>query len=299
MSISSSPLASELPACTELLADEKEITILLPGREPVRARSYGVRARQPVGSATPLVLHFHGGNFVCGDLEQGRNVARMLVDAGAAVVSMAYPLAPLHPFPDAIEVGYEALAWLYKHRAKFAGKGARVYLAGEEAGGNLAAALALIARDRAHPPLAGQILVSPMLDPCVGTASLRKAMGDASACKYSEGWQQYLRCPRDAEHPYAVPGSASRLVDIAPTLVLTGQDDPMRDEAVKYAKRLADAGIDARCCVVDQARNWPDALAEPPTQCACSRAVTAEFRSFFAGGEAQPAPSATAPQPPH
>lgn len=299
MSSSSSTPASELPAPTALPADEKEITILLQGREPVLARSYGVRARQPAGSATPLVLHFHGGNFVCGDLDHGRNVARMLMDAGATVVSMAYPLAPLHPFPDAIEVGYEALAWLYKHRAKFAGKGARVFLAGEEAGGNLAAALALIARDRAHPPLAGQILVSPMLDPCAGTASLRKAMGDSAGCKYSEGWQQYLSCARDAEHPYAVPGSATRLANIAPTLVLTGQDDPMRDEALKYAKRLADAGIDTRSCVVDAARNWPDALAEPPTQCPCSQAVTAEFRNFFEASEAQRAPSAEAPQPPH
>jgi len=299
MSSSSSTSASALPAPTALLADEKEITILLPGREPVQARSYGVKARQPADSTTPLVLHFHGGNFLSGDLDCGRNVARMLVDAGAAVVSMAYPLAPLHPFPDAIEVGYEALVWLYKHRAKFAGKGARIFLAGEEAGGNLAAALALIARDRAHPPLAGQILVSPMLDPCAGTASLRKAMGDTPACKYSEGWQQYLRCARDAEHPYAVPGSATRLANLAPTLVLTGQDDPMRDEALKYAKRLTDAGIDARSCVVDSARNWPDALAEPPTQCQCSAAVTTQFRNFFEAEQAQRAPSPEAPQPPH
>jgi acetyl esterase/lipase len=89
------------------------------------------------------------------------------------VVSLAYPLAPEHPFPQPIEVGYAVLQWLYKHRVKMAGKGAPLFLAGEEAGGNLAAAVAVISRDRGHPPLAGQILVSPMLDPCTGTASQR------------------------------------------------------------------------------------------------------------------------------
>ncbi|MGJ7486627.1 alpha/beta hydrolase [Variovorax sp. LT2P21] len=264
-------------------AAENDITILLPKREPVAARTYGVRTGRGVPVDRPLVLHFHGGNFSNGDLDDGRAVARMLVEAGATVVSMAYPLAPLHPFPDAIEVGYEALEWLYKQRTKLGGKGARIYLAGEEAGGNLAASLALIARDRAHPPLAGQVLLSPMLDPCAGTASLRQATGDATDCKYSEGWQKYLRCPRDAEHPYAVPGSSRRLADLAPTLVLTGQNDPMRDEAVRYAKRLEDAGIPVRSEVLDAARGWPEALADPATciDCPCAPVVTQRFREFF------------------
>jgi acetyl esterase/lipase len=102
------------------------------------------------------------------------------------VVSLAYPLAPEHPFPQPIEVGYAVLQWLYKHRVKMAGKGAPLFLAGEEAGGNLAAAVAVISRDRGHPPLAGQILVSPMLDPCTGTASQREAtpqaLSEAQAC---------------------------------------------------------------------------------------------------------------------
>jgi acetyl esterase/lipase len=298
MSTRSSPSATELPATAALQAVESDITIELPGREPVAARTYGVRSQRGAGAETdrPLVLHFHGGNFACGDLDDGRSVARMLVSAGATVVSMAYPLAPLHPFPDAIEVGYEALEWLYKQRTKLAGKGARVYLAGEEAGGNLAASLALIARDRAHPPLSGQVLLSPMLDPCAGTASLRQATGDATGCKYTEGWQQYLRCPRDAEHPYAVPGSSRRLADLAPTLVLVGKDDPMRDEAVAYAKRLEGAGIPVRSEVLSGAEGWPDALADPVTgcECPCAGAVTQQFRDFF---EATRAP--VAPQPPH
>jgi acetyl esterase len=305
---SSSPKAA-LPATAapspDTLPGEHDIVIALPGREPVHARTYGVRAgRMPAGTpAQPLVLHFHGGNFACGDLDDGRCVARLLVDAGAAVVSMAYPLAPLHPFPDAIEVGYEALVWLYRQRAKMAGKGAPVYLAGEEAGGNLAASLALIARDRAHPPLAGQLLLSPMLDPCVGTASMREATpdgGEATECKYFQGWKDYLKRPRDAEHPYAVPGGASRLADLAPTLVLAGQDDPMRDEALAYAKRLHDAGIPVRSKVLASAQGWPEALADPATAdaaCPCSAAVRLQFRHFF--DTTRPAEPAAAPTPPH
>ena len=285
---------------TALHAVENDIVIELPGREPVKARTYGVRTgRVPAGTpARPLVLHFHGGNFACGDLDDGRCVSRLLVEAGAVVVSMADPLAPLHPFPDAIEVGYEALGWLYKQRAKFAGKGAQVYLAGEEAGGNLAASLALIARDRAHPPLAGQLLLSPMLDPCVGTASMRDATPDSvevTDCKYFKGWKDYLQRPRDAEHPYAVPGGARRLADLAPTLVLVGQDDPMRDEALGYAKRLHDAGIPVCSQVLASARGWPEALADPATAdsaCPCSASVLQQFRRFFEQTRT------TAPRPP-
>ncbi len=82
---------------------ETDIRIELPGREPVRARVYGERAR---GATVPLVLHFHGGTFVCGDLDNGRNVARLLACAGAVVVSLDYPLAPNAPFPGPVEVGF-------------------------------------------------------------------------------------------------------------------------------------------------------------------------------------------------
>lgn len=255
-----------------------DIAIDLPGREPVKARVYGKRITG--AQAAPLVLHFHGGTFVCGSLENGRNVGEMLAKAGAVAVSLAYPLTP---FPEPIEVGYAVLEWLYKQRAKLAGKGARVFLAGEEAGGNLAAAVALIARDRAHPPLAGQILLSPMLDPCAGTRSLREATGDAVECRYANGWQDYLRCPGDALHPYAVPGASMRLAELAPTLVLVGPDDPMRDEALAYAERLRKAGIAVTSHVLQSAANWPDALYDTDDSCrVCKAAVEQQLRDFFA-----------------
>ncbi|RYF31772.1 MAG: alpha/beta hydrolase [Comamonadaceae bacterium] len=286
MSPRSTPLAAEGTAAA-VQTVEADITIELPNRAPVAARVYGVKQK---GAASPLVLHFHGGTFVCGDLENGRTVGLMLAGAGAVVVSLAYPLAPQHPFPEPIEVGYAALEWMHKNRVKLAGKGAALFLAGEEAGGNLAAAVALISRDRGHPPLAGQILLSPMLDPCAGTASLREATGDATECKFASGWQDFFRCPSDAVHPYAVPGASLRLSEIAPTLVLVGADDPMRDEALAFAKRLREAGNPVTSNVLPSATNWPDALAAPDAnECVCTATVQQHFRDFFSAAAPPPA----------
>jgi acetyl esterase len=268
---------ASLPAATAIV--ETDTTIAVAGRAPLAARIYG---RKRPGTTAPLVLHFHGGAFVSGDLDSGACMARLLAEVDAVVVSVAYPLAPEHRFPDAVEAGYAALEWVHKQRNKLAGNGALVYLAGDEAGGNLAAAVALVARDRAEPPLAGQILVAPMLDPCVGTASLRETQECNTGCKWADGWQQYLRGPMDAEHPYAVPGKARRLVDLPPALVLTGQDDPMRDEALAYAQRLREAGIAVTSGVLPSQTGWPESLGEPPTdECPCAAGVRQHLREFL------------------
>lgn len=257
---------------------ETEFAIELPEHGTVAARTYGQRR---TGAASPLVLHFHGGTFVCGTLDNGRFIGRMLAGAGAVVVSLAYPLAPEHPFPQPIEVGYAVLQWLYKQRVKMAGKGAPLFLAGEEAGGNLAAAVAVVSRDRGHPPLAGQILVSPMLDPCTGTASQREAVPQDGECRWANGWRGYLSCPKDAMHPYAVPGSSLRLAQLPPALVLVGGDDPLRDEAQAYAARLRAAGVAASSHVLPSASNWPQALSEAQACVACGALVQQHFLDFF------------------
>lgn len=272
------PIRKPVPAVAAPIV-ESDTTIAVAGREPLAARVYG---KKRPGVVAPLVLHFHGGAFVSGDLDSGACMARLLAQVDAVVVSVAYPLAPDHRFPDAVEAGYAALEWTHKQRTKLAGTGARVYLAGDEAGGNLAAAVAMVARDRDHPALAGQILVAPMLDPCVGTASLRQSMECNTGCKWADGWQQYLRGPMDAEHPYAVPSRALRLAGLAPALVLTGEDDPMRDEAITYAQRLRDAGVAVRSGVLASQTGWPDSLTEPADAgCPCAAGVQWHLREFF------------------
>ena len=175
----------------------------LPERDPVRARIYGERAKAwtvAAGAALPrrhLRLRRPG--------RRRAMVARLLADTGAVVVSLAYPLAE-SPSPAPIEVGFAALEWLYKHRNKLAGKGARVYLAGEEAGGNLAAARGAD-RARPRPSAAG----GP--DPAVADArplrrhaSLREASDDVPSA-VGRRMAGIPGRPKDATHPYAVPGA--------------------------------------------------------------------------------------------
>lgn len=259
--------------------------LVLPGHAPLPLRMHGLR--QGAGTV-PLVMHLHGGAFTGGDLDSGDCLAQLLAEAGAVVVSIAYPLAPAHPFPEAVEAAYAALEWLDKNRRRLAGAGARLFVAGEEAGGNLAAATAMIARDRAAVALAGAILVAPMLDPCTATASQREARGEHVACKWSQGWHQYLRNPLDAEHPYAVPAYAQRLAGLPPTLVLAGEDDPMRDEALGFARRLENAGVPVRTRLVP-ATGWPESLEQSQAPCPCAALVKAELGDFLQSPTPPPA----------
>lgn len=270
---STSPTASLQPAAPSVCTDS---TIEVAKGQDVAVRMYG---RKKARQASPVVVHFHGGAFVSGDLDNGCTVATLLQQAGAVVVSVAYPLTP---FPQPVDTGYDVLKWVHRNRTKLGGQGALVYLAGEEAGGNLAAAVGLMARDQSHPPLAGQILLSPMLDPCVGTASVREATGNATGCKWTEGWSNFLRCPRDAEHPYAVPASAHRLAGLPPTLILVGDTDPMHDEALAYAARLEAAGLPITCHVFSKTAQWPAALLQTgPHECPCAAGAVEQFRQFF------------------
>lgn len=221
---------------------------------PLAVRIYGRRRR---GENAPLVLHFHGGAFVEGGLDSGALIAQLLADSGAIVVSLDYPLAPAHPFPAAIEAGHAALLWLHRHRAQLAGGQATLWVAGEEAGGNLAAAVALMARDQQRPPLAGQILLSPMLDPCLATASLRGAAAGRVGCRWADGWHEYLQRADDAEHPYAAPGASRRLADLPRTLLVTAEDDPMRDEVRAFGRRLRAAGVHAEDAALPGPTGWP------------------------------------------
>ncbi|MFG1345394.1 alpha/beta hydrolase [Xanthobacter autotrophicus DSM 431] len=252
------------------------------------ARLYGDR---PGKGAAPLVLHLHGGAFTGGTLEGGACIAALLAAAGAVVVSADYPLACEHPFPFALTTAFAALGALYGRRADLAGRGAPLYVAGEEAGGNLAAGLAMMARDQQHPPLAGQILVSPMLDPSLATASLRAAEAGACGCKYADGWQKYLGSPDKAAHPYAAPLASSRLKGLPPALVVSAQDCPLRDEATRYARVLEQSGVATELDLLPGPTHWPDNLTQPPEGTAAaldasppcwSEALRTLFSRFFA-----------------
>jgi acetyl esterase len=253
------------------IAPDRQLDVRVYGRHPDRAIE-----------PAPLVLHFHAGAFVAGSLDQGACVAGLLADAGAVVISVDYPLAPSHPFPQAVESGYAALLWAWKARHKLAGRNAPLLVAGEEAGGNLAAAIALMARDQDAPRLAGQILLSPMLDACMATASLRDAHAGPVGCTWADGWHQYLPRQEDAGHPYAAPGAALRLSGLPPTLLITAGDDPLRDETRSFAGRLRQAGVRVQEAVLPPVTGWPLSYRHTgDSQVVWGDAVARQLSEFF------------------
>jgi acetyl esterase len=283
----------------------KDQAITVAGAAPLAARWYapphGVAASaapaEPpvvppvVPLVVPLVVHLHGGAFAAGGLEQGTAVASLLAQAGASVLSLAYPLAPAHPFPAAALAVHASLLWAQQHRRRFAASQASLFIAGEEAGGNLAATTALMARDRRSPPLAGQILLSPMLDPCVASASWRDAQAGRSGCACADGWRAYLPRPCDARHPYAAPSLSMRLDGLPPTLLITATDDPLRDEALAYARRLREAGVAVSEAVLRQATGWPHSYLLPLRDAPWADKVRALLQRFLHDPAASAGPS--------
>ncbi|WGD30211.1 alpha/beta hydrolase [Ancylobacter sp. WKF20] len=228
-----------------------------------------------------IVLHLHGGTFTCGDLDCSVAICRSLAAAGATVVSLDYPLAPEHPFPAALNVSYAALELLHRQRTTWAGRGARLFVAGEEAGANIATALTLMARDQHHPPIAGQILISPMLDPCLGTGSVRAAGVGEAGCRWADGWHLYLGSADKAAHPYAAPLGSRRLGGIPPALIVTSDTCPMRDESVAYGRRLTECGVQVEAHVV---REEGDPVLPGTELPLWAHNLTSLFTAFLAGG---------------
>lgn len=219
-------------------AQSREIGLRVFGKNGVKDS-----AKSGPAELLPLVIYFHGGFFTCGAVEDADGIAHALSEK-AVVVAVDYPLAGDDSFLDITEVAFEALQWAYHHAAGLGADGTRVMVAGDQAGGNLAAAVAMIARDRLTPTtrgicLKGQILITPMLDPSQSSKSM-KALGK---CVCQEGWAAYLPSTSDALHPYAAPAQSRRLGGLVPALVITAQNDALRDEAEQYASSLIAAGV--------------------------------------------------------
>jgi acetyl esterase len=256
----SSKAAKTAAAAAATWRDE---VVPVEGGAAVGVRIYG--CSDAACATTPVVLHFHAGAFVGGSLDAGAPVAQVLAASGAAVASLDYPLAPDRPFPHAAEAGHAALAWIERQRRRLAATRAPIFVAGEEAGGNLAAAVAMMARDRGGPEIAGQILLSPMLDVCTGTPSQRRAQVGPQECPWAAGWSAYLARACDALHPYAAPGQSLRLAGLPPTLLVTAADDPLRDETRAYAARLRSAGVAVSIEELPAPTGWPRSYAQAGT----------------------------------
>ncbi|HTH45560.1 MAG TPA: alpha/beta hydrolase fold domain-containing protein [Oxalicibacterium sp.] len=197
---------------------------------------------EPDRANAPLLLYFHGGRFDTGRVEDAYGFAAA-VAAQMVVMVVDYPLAPAAVFPQTVDVAFEALQWAHAHAGKFGANARDIIVGGDEAGGNLAAALAMMARDGvvagSRFSLGGQILISPMLDPHQTSASMHARDG----CSCRRGWAAYLKTAGDALHPYAAPLQSRRLAGLAPALIITAEKDVLRDEAEQYAAALIAAGV--------------------------------------------------------
>ncbi|MFJ4878220.1 alpha/beta hydrolase [Streptomyces sp. NPDC088745] len=206
----------------------------------------GVRVRvyDPTDGAaeTPVVVFAHGGGFcVCGLDSHDGFCRAMAVRTGAVVVSVDYRLAPEHPFPAAPDDCWTALRWTARRYA-----GRRIAVAGDSAGANLAAVMALTALDRGGPELVCQALYYPMLDPQRrGDSHRRHARGYFLTADHLRWyWDCYLPRPADRTDPYAAPLHRADLSGLPPAQLVTAGLDPLCDDAWAYAHALAGAGVD-------------------------------------------------------
>lgn len=228
----------------------------------------------------PIVLFFGGGAFL--DVRPREcPVAECLASIGAIVVVPDY-IAPLGPaFPKPLEVGFSVFSYLAKKRAGLGDRKSLLLVGGAEAGGNIAAAVALKARDHFAKELDGQVLLSPLVDAFMGSASMREANAIGMRARWAEGWSRYLSA--GVCHPYAAPCLCSRMAGVAPTLLLTANDDPLRDEAIGYAGRLAEAGNKVRRHVLSAGTGWPSIYGGTSDVAATWQdSVRQEFQGFVA-----------------
>lgn len=216
---------------------------------PLAGRTLAARLYVPPGAenAPALTLFFHGGGWVLGTLATHDGTARALAKAsGAAVLSIGYRLAPEHRYPAAADDCFEATVWAAANGASLGLHPSRLAVAGDSAGGNLAAAVAIMARDAGGPALAHQLLIYPVTDANFATRSYADNGGGnyfLSTAAMRFYWDAYLggRSPDDS--PLAAVLRHSDLAGLPPATVITAEYDPLRDEGEAYARALVKAGV--------------------------------------------------------
>jgi acetyl esterase len=243
-------------ALRDLLVDEDDpdddLTVRdlsIPGPEgpetPLAVRAYTPESASP-DDARPVLVYFHGGGWVRGDLDTHDGLCRLLAEAADCVVcSVDYRRAPEHPFPTPVHDAYAATEWAAEYASVVDGDPDRIAVGGDSAGGNLAAAVTLMARKRDGPAIDHQVLLYPVTDYDFDTDSYEE---NASGYLLSRAsmrwyWARYLDDEVDGANPYASPLRATDLSDLPSATVVTAGYDPLRDEGAAYADRLREAGV--------------------------------------------------------
>jgi acetyl esterase len=238
--------AADLAAIRAGGGDAEPVREVRDATVPGPANDLPVRLYRPAGPGPlPTLAYFFGGGWTLGSVDTADGICRRLANAtGCQVVTVGYRLAPEHPFPAAVHDCDAAVRWLAGHADEFGVDPGRLAVGGDSAGGNLAAAVTLLARDRGGPALAAQVLVYPNTDQRERDAPAGE-QDPLLFNRHSVAWYRghYLPDPADAEHPLASPLLADDLTGLPPALVITAEYDPLREEGERYAERLRAAGV--------------------------------------------------------
>lgn len=213
------------------------------GQHDIPARLYVPNSLSRHG----LVVFYHGGGYVIGNLETHDHVCRDLASQiGSMVISIDYRLAPEHKYPAAVDDCFVSARWAFEHAKDLDIDPSKIVLAGDSAGATLAAVTALRLRDQGFELPLAQVLVYPVTD--YHTPATPSYIENATGYVLTRAamirfWDEYLSDPVQASHPYTSPLKAASLKDLPQTLLLTAEFDPLRDEGVKYADRLRESGV--------------------------------------------------------
>jgi len=212
---------------------------------PGPAQSIPVRVYRPTLADTlPVVMFFHGGGFVlCGLDSHDRECRSLANQSGCVVIAVDYRLAPEHRYPAAAEDAYAATRYVAEHASEFGIDAGRIAVCGDSAGGNLAAVVSLMARDRGGPSLRYQLLVYPLTDFTDESASIREFNGVFLSVEMMDWFADSYVPQADRRQPYASPLLASDLRGLPPTYVITAECDMVRDQGEAYARKLQAAGV--------------------------------------------------------
>jgi acetyl esterase/lipase len=203
---------------------------------------------QQVTGKPGVLLFIHGGVWIVGNFENHQRLLRdLVVGSGQIGVFVEYTSLPEARFPTQLDQSYAVLKWVAAHAEEFGADGSRIAVAGNSVGGNMSAALALMAKDRHGPKISYQVLMIPATDASVDTASYREfGTGRFLARAFMKyGWDLYAPDGKTRDNPYVSPlrASVQELSGLPPALVITAENDPLRDEGEAYARKLKEAGV--------------------------------------------------------
>jgi acetyl esterase len=267
----------------EPVAEIEELTLPGPGG-PLRARVY--RPERP--SPLPALLYFVGGGWVRRTPAGGDRICRALARrAGCVVMSVGYRLAPEHPFPAAVEDAWQSTQWLSHKAGELGVDPRRIGVGGDSAGGNLAAVVTLMARTVGTPTLAFQLLIYPVTDYMPDTESMRRATDPRflTARAMAWYWGHYLEDPADATSLRVSPLRAPRFDRLPPAHVIVAELDPLHDEGIAYAERLASAGVPVEVARYSRAVHGFVGMPIRTADEALSRAAASMRQAFLSSGE--------------